>query len=132
MNEKNLKRAYVQAVTDDALTKKYLDDLGHKALVKRESVSANELTDQLDEVMKDIGRNIQEVGSAPRGMQYKGSIACHIYTSEIMKESAFYCQFAIEEGTHPALIEASAIELRGQVAAFLGKTQPKKRSGFSG
>lgn len=121
----------IQSATDASLTEQYLKDLGHKAIVKREIIEPDDVIDQLTLVLQDVGRDIQTAGKdVPKGLTYKGSIACHIYTSELLKESAFYCQIAPLDGTAGALTEAAAIELKGRVTTYLGGRAAKKRSGW--
>lgn len=121
-----------QQITDAALVSAYIKEAGHKARVKREHVDKDEYSDQLLSVLRDIGKDLSATGHAPKGMKYMGTIACHIYHSELLKESAFYKQITSEEEQNIALMKAAALELAGEIDFALTGKRPTKRSGFSG
>ena len=131
MND-DLKRL-TQQITDQALTEKFIKEAGHKARVERTEVDGDERTEALKLVLQDIGADLLESGKVPKGMTYVGSIACHIYKSEIMSTAAFFKQItsANAEQNIP-LMKAAALELAGEIDFALTGKRATKRSGFSG
>lgn len=119
---------YIKEVTGDALVKKYQDEVGHKAVVQR-SVLDNERTDQLKEVLQDIGRDALAVGFVPKGMEYMGSVAVHIYRAPTLGAVVYFNQTALNEC--PEQLAGPAVsDLRGAMLSFYGRKRQKKRSGF--
>lgn len=111
--------------------KRFLDEVGHKAIIQREVVESGQLQKQLTEVLADIGKDIQNVGtSIPKGLTYKGSLAVHIYAAEVTGMVAYYNQLALSDCPE-ALAGPAVSDLRNAAITYYrpGKAQ-RKRSGF--
>lgn len=121
------KRA-IDAVTNDLLRDKFIDEVGSRATVERSSLQSEGM-DELRGVLRDVGQNLSDVGAAPKGMTYLGSISVHIYASEVLRTAAFASLTALE-GVNFALADAALRELTGSVHESYGKARKKLRSGF--
>lgn len=127
-NSKTFRDEAIRAVTDDLLTSRFTTELGQKARVERSEISGDHM-DQLREVICDVGRNLSETGSIPRGMEYVGSLSIHIYKSEILKTAAFATVNSL--GAVPFdLADGALRELTGSTLESYGKRRQKLRSGF--
>lgn len=118
----------IKDTTQEVLNKKYRDEIGHKAVVQRESLE-NDRTDALKEVLKDIGKDAITVGMIPKGMEYVGSAAVHIYRAPSLGHVAYFNQIAL--ATCPEALAGPAVsDLRGSMLQFYNHNRQKKRSGF--
>lgn len=114
--------------TNEILKDRFIQDVGQKAVVQRESVQ-NEHMDQLRGVISDIGEDLLKIGVAPKGMKYEGSLCVHVYSSVILRQAAFVTTNNLGSLNHP-LADAGLRDLNGWVTEhFQGKRQ-KLRSGF--
>jgi hypothetical protein len=128
IGESAKRQAAIQEVTDELLTSRFIQELGQKARVERSSIQ-NEHMDQLREVLAEVGKNIQETGGAPKGMQYCGSLSIHVFKSEALKTAAFATLTNL--GTMDfSLADGALRELTGSTLAQYGKNRQKLRSGF--
>lgn len=118
----------IKDVTNEALKSKFSTEVGQKARVERSTVQSEQF-DQLREVLRDVGQNIQDTGSAPKGMDYLGSLSVHIYVSTVLRTAAFVTLSATEKLPFE-LAEAGLHELRGTTLVDYGRRRQKKRSGF--
>ena len=118
----------VQAATEEILTKKYVDQVGHKATIQRETL-INERTEGLKEVLQEIGQNASDVGIVPKGMEYVGSVAVHIYQAPNLGTVAHFNQVALNNCPEP-LAGPAVSDLRGTMLEYYGRRRQKKRSGF--
>lgn len=131
MSRKDIEDAVVREITNDQQTKKFLDEVGHDAVIEREEVGGQEeLTAQLREVLECIGQDIQKVGTAiPGGMDYVGSAAVHIYLAPATGTVGYYSQLAL--GKCPEALAGPAVsDLRNAMLANYGHRRQSKRSGF--
>lgn len=119
---------YVKENTEDILNKKYRNDIGHNAVVQRETIE-NHTTDALKEVLKDMGKDAQTLKIIPQGMQYKGSVAVHIYTAPTTGMVSYFSQIALSECPEP-LAGPAVSDLRGSMLEYYNRSRQKKRSGF--
>lgn len=126
--KKSERDSLIKEVTDAALTTKFTSEVGQKARVERTEIS-NPHMDQLRDVLREIGRNLSEVGAAPKGMQYVGSLSVHVYKAETMKMAAFATLNAGEKMTFD-LADGALRELTGATRVAYGKNRQKLRSGF--
>ena len=128
MKTKEAKLAVVESATNSVLNKKFLNEVGHHAVVSRSSV-ATERTAQLREVLSGIAEDLLEVGAVPKGMTYLGSAAVHIYKAEALGEVAYFSQLSLDKC--PEEIAGPAVsDLRGAMLVAYGHGRQKKRSGF--
>lgn len=118
-----------KGITTELLKDKFISDVGQKAIVQREAIPQDNITEQLGEVLQDIGRNFQETGKAPKGMDYLGSLAIHIYAAPVTRQFANIKQIYPIECPDGLLIKAAEDLSRG-VVTYVGKKAPKLRSGF--
>lgn len=123
--------AIEQQLTNEILNKNFVGELGSKAIIQREVVDYGELQTELTRVLEDIGRDIQNLSTAiPKGMDYMGSIAVHIYAAPVTRMVNYYNQLAVancpEELVGPAISD-----LRNTAIEYYrpGRAQ-RKRSGF--
>lgn len=119
----------LRTVDNEILKDQFIQELGQKAIVKRTSVDQSEHTDQLRAVLSDIARDLQSIGQVPKGMQYRGSLSVHIFTSEILREGAFITLNNLEDLPLP-LADAALRELNGSTKENYSKRRSKQRSGF--
>jgi hypothetical protein len=126
--KKTDRETMINDVTNELLTAKFTQELGQKARVERSSIE-NEHMNQLREVISDVGRNLEEIGAVPKGMQYVGSLSVHIYKSEILRTAAFATVSETSALTFD-LADAGLRELTGATLVSYGKTRKKLRSGF--
>lgn len=120
--------ALIQEHTNEVLKQKHNTEIGQKVIVQREQVS-NEATAQLKEVLQDIGKNYLEIGAIPKGMQYLGSLAVHIYVAPNIRQQGFVSQIALENC--PEVIASDAMkDLKGSAMGFYSRARQKLRSGF--
>jgi hypothetical protein len=126
--EKTQREKYIKAVSNDMMMDKFATEIGQKAIVQREDLR-NPGLDQLKEVLIEIGKNMTEVGAIPKGMEYVGSAAVHIYKAQFVGEVAYLNQLALNS-TPEALAGPAVSDLRGSMMEFYGRARQKKRSGF--
>lgn len=127
--EKELRNAMIKDATDAALTSKLIQDIGQKAQVERVSVTDNEGANQLREVLGEIGQNLQEIGVAPKGMTYRGTLSVQVYTTATLNMAAFVVHNNL--GTlDGSLADGALRELTGGTMQAFGKGRQKLRSGF--
>ena len=118
----------IKEVTNDLLTSKFTSELGQKAKVERSAINSEHM-ENLREVVRDIGRNLLEIGAAPQGMTYCGSLTVHIYKSETLKMAAFVSLSAHDKLTFD-LADAGLRELTGTTLESYGRSRRKLRSKF--
>lgn len=116
--------------TNDVLKHKHDTEMGQKVTVEREVIQNDDLKEQLRLVLNDIGLDIQKLGNKiPRGMQYAGSLAVHIYKAPSLGMIACYSQLNTAECTEQDVSNAIR-DLRGSAIESFGHKRPKLRSGF--
>jgi hypothetical protein len=128
MSKKTERDEAIRAVTDEILTSRFTQELGQKARVERSSIE-NDQMDQLREVLSEIGRNLSEVGAAPKGMEYVGSLSIHVYKSDLLKTAAFATLTNLGKMDF-ALADGALRELTGSTLMQYGKRRQTLRSGF--
>lgn len=117
-----------EAVTNEMLTDKFIQDLGQKARVERIDL-ANDRTENLRAVVKDIGQDLLDAGIAPKGMQYRGSLTVHVYSSTVLNAAAFLTLNHL--GTlDGGMADGALRELNNTTKTQFGKSRQKLRSGF--
>ena len=111
--------------------KTFKTELGSKAVNEHHSIAHIPEVAQLREVLKDMGKDLQRVGAAPKEYAYRGSFSMHVYSSAIAGQLAFVGISAPERMPFD-LAEAAVDKMRGDIQMmYLGKMQ-KLRSGFPG
>lgn len=128
-------RALTEAIEKNLINehqnKIFATQLGQKARIEREVVETGQLHSELQRVLEDIGNEIQNLsGSIPKGMEYCGSMAVHIYKAPVTGMVAYYNQICLSNC--PEAIAGPAIsDLRNSAIGYYrpGKEQ-RKRSGF--
>lgn len=129
--EKDDREQLIKDVTNSQLTEQFIKDLGYKARVERSDVGDEytEHMEQLRSVIRDVGENLLEIGAVPKGMQYRGSLTVHVYTSEILRTAAFLNLFVWDKLDYN-LADAAMREMNGKIKTSHGKSRQKLRSGF--
>lgn len=129
-DKKAIEQQIVQDITNSYQTKKFIDELGNQARIERETIENDQLATALKEVLEDIGRDIQNVGrEIPKGMEYVGSAAVHIYRAPVTGMIAYYNQLAL--GNCPEALAGPAVsDLRNAMLINYGHKPQRKRSGF--
>lgn len=115
-------------ITNEILDKKFQTEIGQKAIVQREDIQ-NDRTEDLRGVLSDIGKNFAEVGAVPKGMEYCGSAAVHIFRAPTLGHVAYVNQLALSSCSE-VLAGPAISDLRGAMMNFYGRARQKKRSGF--
>jgi enamine deaminase RidA (YjgF/YER057c/UK114 family) len=128
MSDRNEQKKFEKEVTNDLLRSKFTTELGQKARVERHDL-ANDRTEQLREVLADIGKDLQTVGEIPKGMQYRGSMSVHVFASDIMKTACFATINKLDD-MNIGLVDGALRELTGSTFEKLGRGRKKLRSGF--
>lgn len=100
----------------------------HAKVIRKDEKS--EFIDQAAEALRSIGKAMQSVDAGAKACQYVGSMAVHIYKSEVLGEVVFFSQVSTL-GQCPEQIASDAIsDLSKQGMIHFGRQAPKKRSGF--
>lgn len=126
--EKSEREALIKGVDQEALKSKFIQDVGSKVRVERSKIE-NEKMDQLRGVLEEIGKNIVDVGAAPKGMDYIGSFSVHVYKSDALRTIA-YATLNADEKVPFDVADGAMRELNGNVQENHGRSRQKMRSGF--
>lgn len=126
--EKDEREKLIHEVTNDMLTKRFVDQVGHKARVERHDIN-NEHMDELRSVLAEIGEDFVRTKSVPEGMSYVGSACVHIYKSEALGMVCYVEQLNLSNCPE-ALAGPAASTLRGRMLEYYGHRRQKKRTGF--
>lgn len=129
--EKLISEAISKDLVNDYQNKQFLNEVGHKAIIQRQTVETGQLQAELRAVLEDIGKDIQNLGEIiPKGMEYCGSMAVHIYKAPITGMVAYYNQLSLANCPE-ALAGPAVSDLRNSAIEHYrpGKAQ-RKRSGF--
>lgn len=118
----------IREVTNDLLKSRFTTELGQKARVER-SVLRGDHMEPLREVLADIGRDIASKDPGLKGMEYRGSLSIHVFTSEALKCAAFMTLTNLGSMTFD-LADGALRELTGSTMEAYGKVRQKLRSGF--
>lgn len=119
----------VEELTRAAQVKKFESELGSKAIVERSEIAPDERTSQLGEVLCDIGRDFGQTEASLKGMKYLGSIAAHVYVSEVTGMFANVKQIKAAE-CPPELLMRLGEDLAKSCITGAGKKAPRLRSGW--
>lgn len=119
----------MKEITRAAQVKKFESELGSKAIVERSEIAQDERTVQLGEVLQDIGKDFGATEPALKGMTYLGSIAAHVYVSEVTGIFANVKQIKAGE-CPPELLMRLGEDLAKSCIEGAGKKAPKLRSGW--
>lgn len=120
----------VREATNELQKDQFIQDLGQKAIVERSPIENDQYFDNLRAVLNDLGQDISTVGKAPKGMQYRGSLSVHVYSSTILNSAAFVTLNNLKT-LDGAMADAALRELTGNVMQqFTGRRGQKLRSGF--
>lgn len=128
MSKQEERKRLVQDTTNDLLLDKFTQSLGNKVRVERTPIQSDHM-DQLREVIAEVGKNLEEAGIVPKGMEYKGSLSVHVYMSEVLRTAAF-ATVSETKRLDLALADGALRELTGNTYEALGKKRKKMRSGF--
>lgn len=108
--------------------------LGSKATVENFAPppEAKEYFNRLQEVLADMGKDIQRVVPASQGMTYMGSFSMHVYMAESLHGTFLFVPVSNPHKCFFKLAEAAGMKMKGDIEQmFTGRFQ-KKRSGFAG
>jgi hypothetical protein len=87
--------------------------------------------EQLREVLSDIGKDLQKIGVAPKGMEYMGSFSVHVYANEGLKGTYAFAALTNPHKCFFKLAEAAGKKLMGDIQMQFTGRFTKKRSGFA-
>jgi hypothetical protein len=107
----------------------FATQLGQKAVVERSVIERDDRTEQLSSVLQDIGQDFLTTGKAPKGMEYWGSVAVHIYAAPVTGTFANIKQICPTKCPDELLVRAID-DLHKGVLTYIGKKPGKLRSGF--
>lgn len=127
--EKEDRERLHREISNEILKDKYTQDVGQKAVVERRTLENDERTDQLRQVIRDVALDLQETGKVNKGLQYRGSLTVHVYTSELLRVTEF-APLTVDADLPPVLGDAAISALRNSFLADTGRRMQKKRSGF--
>ena len=122
------KTAHEKAVAEH-LKAKYADQMGQKVLIERHKIDGPR-SEELREVLRDIGRDMQTQGIAREGTEWKGSLSIHVYWSELLQRMDFITLTAPDK-LNLLVAEDACRELWGSVCEDFGVPRQKRRSGTS-
>jgi len=122
-------KKFNQSVSNELLKDRYTQDIGQKAVVERRSLVNDERTAELRSVIEDVGRDLQTCGLVTQGLEYRGSLTVHVYTSEVLRVTEF-APLTVTGNLPPVLGDAALMNLRNSYLADTGRRMQKKRSGF--
>lgn len=101
-------------------------NLDSSAQVTRDNVMGEEIT-KGNEMLREIGTLINPI---PKGIKYVGSMATHIYQSEMLGQIFFMGQVSTLGECPEETASAALSNLRGDAQGYYGRSRQKKRSGF--
>lgn len=104
----------------------FRSDLGTKAKVERHDLET-EQSHRLANTLRAIGGDANPDGKT---WTYCGSMAVHIYKTEVLGQVAFISQTSTLGGTNEQLAAQAVQDLMGNAMEYYGKTRQKLRSGF--
>jgi hypothetical protein len=106
-------------------------DIENRALVEHHSITSTPEIEQLREVLSDIGKDLQKIGVAPKGMEYMGSFSVHVYANEGLKGTYAFAALTNPHKCFFKLAEAAGKKLMGDIQMQFTGRFTKKRSGFA-
>lgn len=104
-------------------------NLGSKATVEHHEIETTPEMDQLREVLRDIGKDLQRIEVAPKEYNYMGSFSVHVYESNLRGNFAFASVSSPGE-CYFKLAEAAGKKLSGDIQKMFRGSHQKLRSGF--
>lgn len=119
----------VRELSNEMLKDKYIQDVGQKATVERYTLPEDGRAEQLREVVRDIAKDLQQLDPACREMEYMGSLTVHVFSSRLLRTTAFVPLTVIDK-LPPVLGDAACSALSNSYLADTGRRMKKKRSGF--
>lgn len=105
---------------------KFTQNLQGTAKVERHDISG-EQAEKGNARLRDLGTDLNPM---PEYLNYKGSMAVHIYQSEMLGQIFFMGQTNTLADTPEETASAALSNLRGDAQTYYGRTRQKKRSGF--
>lgn len=99
-----------------------------KAVVHREN-----LTEQNRELTSEANAHLAHIGEQlipGKGYKYRGSIAVHIYTPDLIQELAFVSQTGTMRDLPETLASKALEALKSDCMESYGRRRAKRRSGF--
>lgn len=100
-------------------------DLGQKANVDRHQIS-NKAIGLCNKQLNEIGKALVPM----RELTYHGSVAIHIYSSNMLKVPFFVSQTDPLRKTDETLASIAHTNLQGDMMEYFGRIRKKRRSGF--
>jgi hypothetical protein len=119
----------LEDLTRAAQVRKFESEMGSKAVVERSEIAQDERTVQLGEVLQDIGKDFGQTEPSLKGMTYLGSIAAHVYVSQVTGIFANVKQIKAAD-CPPELLMRLGEDLAKSCITSAGKKAPKLRSGW--
>lgn len=101
-------------------------EFGSEASVHREDVKG-ELAQELNDRLKNIG--FLASNEVP-GFDYQGSMAIHVYKSEITNSIVYVNQTSTLQHVPEVIADKAFENLKGDAQEFYGRTRQTRRSGF--
>jgi len=100
--------------------------MGQKVKVERHEV-ASEASTKGNGLLRDIGELVNPI---PNTLKYVGSMAVHIYQSEMLRQVFFMGQAQTLGDTPEETASAALTNLKGDAMNYYGRARKTKRSGF--
>ena len=100
-------------------------ELGQKVSVEREEHT--ELAGKSNAILRNIGEGLNPLA---KNLTYKGSMAMHVYQSEILGQIFFVAQTSTIQDVPEETAAAAHQSLKQELMATYGRARQTKRSGF--
>lgn len=111
----------------DLKKNKVLDtELGQKVSVQREQDQA-ELARKSNAILRNIGEGLNPLA---KNLTYMGSMAMHVYQSEILGQIFFIAQTETMQNVPEETASAAHQTLKQELMVTYGRVRQTKRSGF--
>ena len=105
--------------------KNFQTELGQKVSVEREQTA--ELAGKSNAILRNLGEALNPLA---KNLKYKGSMAMHVYSSEILGQIFFVAQTATMQDVPEETAAAAHNSLRQELMTTYGHKRQTKRSGF--
>lgn len=112
-------------MSSDFQKKNFDTEIGQKVRVERDEVKT-ELAERSNAQLRDIGSALNPY---PQALNYKGSLAVHIFESPMLGQIMFVGQTLLRDVPEETA-SAAISDLRGSAQIHYGRTRQVKRSGF--
>lgn len=116
--------------TNRFMAERFQTEMGQRVFVERHKTQNDERAAMLRDVLRDVGRDLQEMDAGTRGLDYLGSFSVHVYASHVLGSMVFQTLTAPDKCTYD-IADAALRELNGSVMEDFGHKRQTRRSGAS-